>query len=157
MGGFMRPMPFIGAAVVMAMMAGCGLPGFANFVGEALVLFGSWKTFPLITSLAVWGALVIGGVYMLRAIRNIAHGPVAGDAPKLTDTVSIWRKTPFALLIASLLILGIYPALLTDKIKPSAESILAMANGDNLSLPKSKSNGISPMAPVKKSPRAILR
>jgi NADH-quinone oxidoreductase subunit M len=37
-------LPFTGAALVMAMMAGCGLPGFGNFVGEMLVLFGGWKS-----------------------------------------------------------------------------------------------------------------
>jgi NADH-quinone oxidoreductase subunit M len=131
MGGLMRPMPFIGAALVMAMMAGCGLPGFANFIGEALVLFGSWKAFPLPTTFAVWGGLVIGAVYMLRAIRAIVHGPVVETQTQLkfVDAVSVWRKTPFALLIVSLLIFGIYPSLLTDKIKPAAESILLMANG----------------------------
>jgi NADH-quinone oxidoreductase subunit M len=131
MGGLMRPMPFIGAALVMAMMAGCGLPGFANFIGEALVLFGSWKAFPLPTTFAVWGGLVIGAVYMLRAIRAIVHGPVVETQTQLkfVDAVSLWRKTPFALLIISLLIFGICPSLLTDKIKPAAESILVMANG----------------------------
>ena len=65
--------------VVMAMMAGCGLPGFANFAGEAMVLFGAWKVYQGITALACWGALIIGAVYMLRAIRNnelfiVSHG-----------------------------------------------------------------------------------
>ena len=44
-GGLLRRLPFVGAALVMAMLAGCGLPGFANFIGEALVLFGAWKSF----------------------------------------------------------------------------------------------------------------
>src|SRR6266850_6232342 len=43
MGGLLRKLPFIGAAFVMAMLAGCGLPGFANFVGELSVMFGAWK------------------------------------------------------------------------------------------------------------------
>ena len=34
LGGLLRQIPFLGAALVMAMLAGCGLPGFANFVGE---------------------------------------------------------------------------------------------------------------------------
>jgi len=60
----------------MAMFAGCGLPGFANFAGEITVFFGAWKSLPLVTGLAVWAALVIGAVYMLRAIRNMLHGPL---------------------------------------------------------------------------------
>ena len=79
MGGLLRAMPYIGAVMIMAMIAGCGLPGFASFPGEALVLFGSWSKFQLITGLAIWGALVIAGVYMLRAIRNVWHGDRAMD------------------------------------------------------------------------------
>src|SRR6266536_4205703 len=58
-----------GAALTMAALAGCGLPGFANFVGEVTVFFGAWNVYPLVTVMAVWGAAIIGAVYMLRAVR----------------------------------------------------------------------------------------
>jgi NADH-quinone oxidoreductase subunit M len=127
MGGLLRQLPFIGAAFVMAAMAGCGLPSFANFPGEALVLFGSWKTFPLATGFAIWGALVIGAVYMLRAIRNVLHGPIVEYPREIRDTVSLWRKFPYALLLASLLLFGFVPSLLTNKIKPTAQAIVESA------------------------------
>jgi NADH-quinone oxidoreductase subunit M len=128
MGGLLRKVPFIGAVMIMAMLAGCGLPGFANFVGEAMVFFGAWKAFPLATILAVWGGLIIGAVYMLRAIRNILHGPVAESCATATDAANAWRKLPFALLVASLLVFGFLPGLLTEKIKPSASEIVTMAD-----------------------------
>ena len=81
LGGLCRPLPFIGTALVMAAMAGCGLPGFANFVGEVTVFFGAWKVFPLVTGLALWGALIIGAIYMMRAVRNILHGPRRKNFP----------------------------------------------------------------------------
>jgi NADH-quinone oxidoreductase subunit M len=127
MGGLLRQLPFIGAAFVMAAMAGCGLPGFANFPGEALVLFGSWKAFPLVTGFAIWGALVIGAIYMLRAIRNILHGPIVEHPHEIRDAASLWRKFPYALLLASLLLFGFVPSLLTDKIKPTAQAIVESA------------------------------
>jgi NADH-quinone oxidoreductase subunit M len=127
MGGLLRRIPFIGAALVMAMMAGCGLPGFANFAGEVMIFFAAWKSFPLVTILAVWGAAVIGGVYMLRAIRSILHGPLAENRAHIVDASDPWRKLPFALLLASLLLFGFLPRLLTDKIKPSAAEIVTMA------------------------------
>src|SRR6266481_5735557 len=43
-GGLLRKLPFIGTAMIMAMLAGCGLPGFANFAGELMVLFGAWRS-----------------------------------------------------------------------------------------------------------------
>jgi NADH-quinone oxidoreductase subunit M len=125
LGGFLTQIPFVGAALVMALMAGCGLPGFANFVGEAMVLFGSWKAYPLATGLAVWGGLVIGAVYMLRAIRHILHGPIGDRVTLPVDASGPWRKLPFAILLTALIVLGVFPSLLTDKVKPSADAILA--------------------------------
>ncbi len=127
LGGLCRKLPFIGTALLMAAMAGCGLPGFANFVGEATVFFGAWKVFPTITVIALWGALVIGGVYMTRAIRNILHGPLPEKWNSLTDAAHLWRKLPYALLLASLFVFGVWPRLLTEKINPDAEKIVNQA------------------------------
>jgi len=126
MGGLLQRLPFIGAALSMAMLAGCGLPGFANFVGEAMVFFGSWKTLPLVTGLAVWGGLIIGAVYMLRAIRNILHGPLVEECAGVADAPHAWRKLPFAMLLSALLAFGFFPGMLTEKIEPSAKGILTM-------------------------------
>jgi NADH-quinone oxidoreductase subunit M len=124
LGGLCRKLPFIGTALLMAAMAGCGLPGFANFVGEATVFFGAWKTFPTVTVIALWGALVIGGIYMTRAIRNILHGPLPEKWNSLSDASNAWRKLPYALLLVSLLVFGFVPKLLTEKINPDAQKIV---------------------------------
>lgn len=129
-GGLLRKLPFIGSAMIMAFMAGCGLPGFANFAGEAMIFFGAWKTFPLVTVLACWGGLVIGAVYMLRAVRNTLHGPLNEKWVKVVDANNPWRKLPFVLLLASLILFGFFPSLLTSRIKPSVEQIVQMVNGD---------------------------
>jgi len=129
LSGLLRKLPFIGAALVMAALAGCGLPGFANFPGELSVLFGAWKSglhaAPQFVVAAAWGALIIGAVYMLRAVRSVLHGE---PAPKFADVpdAGAWRKVPFVLLLGALLLFGIFPGLLADKIKPSAERIVKM-------------------------------
>jgi NADH-quinone oxidoreductase subunit M len=119
LGGFLHKMPFIGAALVMAAFAGCGLPGFANFAGEVSVFFGSWKTFPTVTVLGCWAAFIIGAVYMLRAVRRLLHGPVAEKWASVRDAPHAWRRAPFVLLLAALILFGCFPRLLTDKIRPS--------------------------------------
>lgn len=125
LGGLCRKLPFIGTALLMAAMAGCGLPGFANFVGEATIFFGAWKVFPIVTTLALWGALVIGGIYMTRAVRNILHGPLPEKWNSLSDATHVWRKLPYALLLASLFVFGIWPRLLTEKINPDADKVIS--------------------------------
>ena len=126
LGGLLRRLPFIGAALMMAAFAGCGLPGFANFAGEITVFFGAWKAFPLVTILACWGALIIGAVYMLRAVRAMLHGPLSDQWATVADAPHLWRKAPFILLLAALLVFGCFPRLLTDKIQFSvSEKVMA--------------------------------
>ena len=128
LGGLMKKMPFIGTALIIAAMAGCGLPGFANSAGELLTLFGAWKTLSPFVVVAAWGALVVGAIYMLRAVRNILHGPLAESLPPVQDA-NLWRKVPFAILIAALILFGVAPGLWTKKIEPAAKEIVAMATG----------------------------
>lgn len=88
-GGLLQRLPFIGAVMIATFMAGCGLPGFANFAGEVSVLFGAWKSTGIglhwTVVAAAWGGLIIGAVYMVRAIRQILHGRLAPEWQKLEE------------------------------------------------------------------------
>ena len=128
LGGLAKKLRFIGVAFVMAAMAGCGLPGFLNFVGEVSVFFGAWQESGLrtVTVLAIWGALIIGAVYMLRAVRAVMHGPMSDKWAGVSDA-NLWRKLPYAILLASLLVFGFFPKLLTEKIQPVTNAIVIQA------------------------------
>lgn len=131
LGGLLRKLPFIGTSLVIAAFAGCGLPGFANFVGEVTVLFGAWSVpaLRLITVLACWGALIIGAIYMLRAVRNILHAELPAKWASITDA-HLWRKLPYALLIVCLLVFGVFPRLLTEKLEGPVAAIVPAANSE---------------------------
>jgi NADH-quinone oxidoreductase subunit M len=129
MGGLLPRLPFIGTVMIMAMMAGCGLPGFAGFFGEALVFFGSWGRSEVVTMMAIWAALIIAGVYMLRAIRSIWHGKKEWTA--IADITSPWRKLPYGLLLAGLLIFGCFPRLLTDNIKATVAQVASLVGEES--------------------------
>jgi NADH-quinone oxidoreductase subunit M len=153
MGGLLRRLPFIGTVMIMAMMAGCGLPGFAGFIGEALVFFGSWARSEVVTMLAIWGALIIAGVYMLRAIRSIWHGDK--HWPGLADVTSPWRRLPYVLLLAGLMVFGCFPRLLTDDIRTSVTPVARLmgqeiAGGDPV-LKVHGRNLFSPQHPVEEN------
>lgn len=151
LGGLWKPMPFIGAALMMAALAGCGLPGFANFPGELLVMFGAWKSLPMAVVFAAWGALVIGAVYMLRAVRNVLHGPVPPRWATLKDAGSLWQKLPFALLLGALLVFGFAPSLLTRSIEPAVKQMVRAAGYD---VPAKKSGATGPGSAAARTPRA---
>jgi NADH-quinone oxidoreductase subunit M len=124
MGGLLRRMPFYGTALVMGFMAGCGLPGFANFAGEATILFGSWKSLPWLVVIAAWSGLIIGAVAMLRALRAILQGPEKPEFARVADA-GHWRRLPFVVLLAAMVLFGVAPGILTSRIEPAAKVVVA--------------------------------
>ena len=127
MGGLLRQMPLAGSALLMALLAGCGLPGFANFAGEVTVFFAAWAAgLKTVTVIAAWSALVIGGLYMMRAIRAILHGPLGGDWAKAADVRPLMTMA-LGLLLAALLVFGFAPGLLAKRIEGGVEKIVRLA------------------------------
>jgi NADH-quinone oxidoreductase subunit M len=102
-------------------MASAGLPGFANFVTEMMVIFGAWESaltragwwLYIPATLAVWG-LVITGVYMLRAVKDAFFGEISERWKGLRDAKTFPERAPFALLVAVLVVFGFYPQPMID-------------------------------------------
>ncbi len=120
LGGLMRVMPFAGVCFIIACMASAGLPGFANFTSELLVILGAWESESLFTKLpavlAVWG-LVITGVYLLRAVKSVWYVDMPSRWENLKDAVTPIQKTPYVVLIAVLVFFGFYPKAMLDTIE----------------------------------------
>ena len=69
---------------------------------------------------------MVAAIYMLRAVRNALHGPLP-ETWIIAQDANLWRKVPFTILIAALLLFGCWPRWLTDKIQPSAQNIVTIA------------------------------
>jgi len=118
LGGMMKVMPFAGVAFIIASMASAGLPGFANFVSELMVIIGAWDSgmwlfVPAI--LSIWG-LVITGVYLLRAVKDAWFGDLPARWKDLQDVKTPLQKLPYVVLIATLLFFGFHPQPMLDVI-----------------------------------------
>jgi NADH-quinone oxidoreductase subunit M len=74
MGGLWDSAPVLSGAGLAFVMASAGLPGLGDFVGEFLVLLGTYRTSPLLTALAALG-IVASALYGLRLLRNTFYGP----------------------------------------------------------------------------------
>jgi NADH-quinone oxidoreductase subunit M len=146
LGGLLRRLRFLGTALIMAMFAGCGLPGFANFAGEITVFFGAWASPALhwIIAVAAWGALVVGAVYMLRAIRNVLHGALPEKWMTVREHTWPLRRLPYLMLLVALLVFGFFPGLLANKIKPDAERIVNLASPPAAKTPTAEAEPAKP-------------
>jgi len=126
LGGLLKCMPFIGTCFMMAAFASAGVPGFANFVAEILVLLGSWDQYRWLAVFAVFG-LVITAIYMLKAIRLGFQGPLNPKFAKLVDAQTPLAKLPYVLLLALLILVGCLPTVILTHIDSSTRVIARSA------------------------------
>lgn len=125
LGGLAKTAPAMGLFFGFGVMAAAGLPGFANFIGEVLVFFGSfarvnpdslWPShFQWAAIAAVWG-MVISALYFLRAYRKIFFGEPLARWSSFRD-LSLSARVPLVLLLAGLMLAGFYPHLVTSLLK----------------------------------------
>jgi NADH-quinone oxidoreductase subunit M len=132
LGGLMQKLPFVGVLFVMMAMASLGLPGFANFASELMVLVGSWERYPIATILGVFG-LVIGATYLLRMVKTAWLGPLNPRWEGLRDARGLVERSPFLILLGTLLLFGFYPLPIVDLIEsgvtPIVRAVLAAEAG----------------------------
>jgi len=118
-------LPFAAVTFTIASLASMGLPGFSGFVAELQVLIGAWQAFPTLAVVVGLG-VVMTVAYAMRALqhaffreRRTSHDPATspdGNVPTALDPISIPERIGAALLIATSLVVGLYPRLLLDLI-----------------------------------------
>lgn len=124
MGGFWEVAPRMGGIAMFFVMASLGLPGIGNFVAEFLVLLGSYKASPTMTSIASLG-LVLGSIYSLWIVQRVFHGARQNEA-KLPDFAR--RETAlFASLIIALVWLGFFPQPVIRTADPALSKLQQLA------------------------------
>ena len=133
LGGLSNRIPIIGAAFLIAGLASLGLPGTSGFAAEILVFLGAFSAWPWPTALAVFGIVITAG-YILWMAQRTLFGQMNDRWAKLTDATKL-ELIPIGMLVAAILIFGIYPSFLTDLFKIGVEPIVAMVNSspENLS------------------------
>ncbi len=107
-GGLVHRMPLYAATFMLFMLASVGLPGTSGFVGEFLVLVGSFKVNTLVAALAATG-MILGAAYMLWLYRRVIFGPLVREDLKHIMDLSGREVAVFAPLAAIVLWMGIYP------------------------------------------------
>ena len=123
-GGIAAPMPTFAALLVLFAMANAGLPGTSGFVGEFLVIIGSFSRNPWF-AVAAAVTLIIGAAYSLYMVRRVLYGPVARD--ELNELKDVSRRELGCLGLLALLVLGlgVWPQPLLDVMEPSLAELLA--------------------------------
>jgi NADH-quinone oxidoreductase subunit M len=127
-GGIARVVPMFAAALTFVSLSSIGLPGTNGFVGEFLVLVGSFKTYPGLTIIATTG-VIFAAAYLLWAIQRILFNPL--DKPENAHIPDLNRRELAILvpLIAVIIWLGVYPAPVLRRMEGSAQLLVERVQG----------------------------
>jgi NADH-quinone oxidoreductase subunit M len=126
-GGLATPMPWFSTLFVIASLSSIGLPFLNGFVGEFLILVGTWTSKaverPFIVTMLAATGVIWAAVYMLWMLQRVVFGPVTNpENAGLRDL----NKREVGLLIPLLILMvlmGVYPRVFLDRSKASVEAV----------------------------------
>ncbi len=122
-GGLAAVMPVFALFFVFTVLSSAGLPGLNGFVGEYLILAGTFEASPLWAALGVTG-VVLGAVYLLTATRRMLFGPVLHEENRHLADLGKREVGLMLPLVALIVWIGVQPNALLDKCAPTLERIL---------------------------------
>lgn len=124
-GGLARVMPFFSAVLTLVTLSSIGLPGTNGFVGEFLVLLGSFGRHPVATAFAATG-VIFAAAYLLWAIQRIIYNPLDKPENQGLKDLSLREFVVLAPLLLGIVWIGLYPAPILRRMEPAARHYLEL-------------------------------
>ncbi len=124
-GGLVHTMPLYVFIFLFFTMSNIGLPGTGSFVGEFLILTGSFKVNTSITFLSATG-MVIGACYSLWLFNRISYGNIKTQYFTYFSDISKREFFIFLPLIIGTLVMGLYPEIFLESIHMSVNMLVEL-------------------------------
>ena len=122
LSGLQKVAPVMAGVFTLVMMSSVGLPGLNGFVGEFLILVGTFVTHRWWAVVGSTG-VILAALYLLWAYQRVFHGRPEGDNATFVDMT--WRERGvIAPLLILIVFIGVYPKPLLDRINPSVQRVL---------------------------------
>jgi len=123
LGGLFAVMPLWTTALIIATLGSIGLPGTNGFVGEFLILLGTFKVHPTAAAFATFG-IVLAAVYMLWMLQRVVFGKITRTENEHLRDTSAREGLLLVPLIALIFWMGITPNAFLGKVTPALEKLL---------------------------------
>ena len=121
-GGLVVRMPAYALVFMLFTMGNVGLPGTSGFIGEFLTLMGAFQVNTWVAAVATSG-VILSAAYALYLYRRVVMGDLVKQSLKTITDMTLRERLLFAPLVAMTILLGVYPALVTDIIGPSTKAL----------------------------------
>ena len=126
-GGIVSVMPRYAVVFMVFTLGGLGLPGTSGFIGEFLILLGTFKVNFMVATIASLG-VILGAAYMLWLYRRIIFGEITNTEVKNMSDLNKPELIILTILAIVSIIFGFYPDPLLSTTSTSVESLIDLFN-----------------------------
>jgi len=125
-GGMQKVAPMLAGLFLISGLSALSLPGLSTFVGEFLVLVGTFSRYKVAAILATLG-IILAAFYILWMYQRTMNGPTASEVEGLPDLKprELWAVVP---LVALIIAMGIYPKPVLDVINPAVHQTMVQVH-----------------------------
>jgi NADH-quinone oxidoreductase subunit M len=113
-GGLAKTMPVYATLFLIVALSSIGLPGTNGFVGEFLILIGTFQTYPVAAGIGAFG-VVLGAAYMLTLYRNMFFGKARNPAFAALPEPNVVELASLLPLVVLIFVLGLMPNLVLSR------------------------------------------
>ncbi|HYA28457.1 MAG TPA: NADH-quinone oxidoreductase subunit M [Acidobacteriota bacterium] len=122
-GGLWQQVPVFSAILLFVTFSSIGLPGLNGFVGEFLILMGSFARAPAWTASAATG-VILGAIYMLWMFRRVIFGPLNNPENQKLQDLNGRELAILAPILILIVLMGVYPQPFLSRMQPAVEASL---------------------------------
>ena len=128
LGGMVKPLPLVAIGVIVGSLVSMGMPGFSGFVAEFPIFMGIWRTQWVVAVLAAI-SIVVTASYVLLVVRRVFFGTMPEALEGHIAPIRGLDKIALMLLMALMIGIGLFPALMVPWVQTGVQHILALLGG----------------------------
>jgi NADH-quinone oxidoreductase subunit M len=158
-GGLAKQVPWLATAFVVVTLSSVGLPGTNGFVGEFLILSGTWlsrlRSSAVFATIAATG-VILGAVYMLLLVERVFFGKITNDHNRHLKDVTVREWFVLAPMLVLIVVMGVLPQPFLAPAKSSVDRLVARFQAAEVRLGQGPQVGTQTTAFAARAAAALL-
>jgi len=133
-GGIAKVMPVFAASFLLVALSSIGLPGTNGFIGEFLILLGTFQKYPVVAFIAATG-VIFAAAYMLPMVQRMLYGEVDREENRVLSDIGVRERLVLAPALVMIVLIGVYPQPFLSRTSASVEALIEQVEHRAVSAP----------------------
>ncbi len=133
-GGVAKVMPVFAAAFLLVALSSIGLPGTNGFVGEFLILIGTFQKYPVAAFIAATG-VIFAAAYMLPMVQRMLYGELDKEENRSLTDIGARERLVLAPALIMIVLIGVYPQPFLSRTAASVDALIDQVERRAVSAP----------------------